>query len=450
MTISPLYSLGLLESAIAIRKGDLSSEDLTRSLLERIQAHEEMIQAFQWIDSSRALDMARVADEKRRSGAPLGPLHGIGVGIKDIVETLGIPTTMGSDIYEGFLPGQSAAVVRRLEAAGAFVLGKTVTSEFAFFTPGKTRNPWNPAHTPGGSSSGSAAAVAMGFTPAAIGTQTNGSVIRPAAFCGVVGYKPTTGLITLEGIHPFSPSLDQAGVFTRNVPDAAFLAAVLENTDPAAASGSRKSIIPGEVQSITRPPRLAAVRSPVWRLADQNTREHFLALIVRLRAAGATVEELELPRIFESAHAVHHTIMYAEGARVFADLQRRNRQKLSRRLNALIDEGLSIEQSALAEDLAQKDLLSGDMDIFLSGFDAAVTPPAPGQAPEDLTQTGDPAFCTIWSLCGVPAVTIPAGQGPQGLPLGLQLVCPRLADARLLSIAKWCDEAIGWTRRIAG
>ena len=162
------------------------------------------------------------------------------------------------------------------------------------------------------------------------------------------------------------------------------------------------------------------------------------------------MEEQDLPRTFENAHAVHHTIMYAEGAKIFAELQRRQRQRLSPRLNGLIDEGLGIGQSALARDLAQRDQLAGDMDTFLSGFDAAITPPAPGQAPADLTQTGDPAFCTIWSLCGVPAVTIPAGQGPQGLPLGLQLIGPRFADDRVLSIAQWCDEEIGWPRRIAG
>ena len=429
----------------------MSSEDITRALLERIHALEDRVQAFQWIDSSRALDLSCRADEKRLSGALLGPLHGIGIGIKDIVETKDIPTTMGSVIFDDFVPRNSATVVRRLEAAGAFVLGKTVTSEFAFFTPGKTRNPWNPAHTPGGSSSGSAAAVAMGFVSAAIGTQTNGSVIRPAAFCGVVGYKPTVGLIPLDGIHPFSPSLDQVGVFTRSVPDAALLAAVLEGWEkPGPAAVSKNAVISCEVAPSSCPPRLAAVRSPVWHLADQNTRDHFLALVARLRDAGATVEEQELPRAFESAHTVHRTIMYAEGARVFADLQRRDRRRLSPRLNGLIDEGLGIEQSALARDVAQRDQLAGDMDTFLSGFDAAITLPATGQAPADLTQTGDPAFCTIWSLCGVPAITIPAGQGLQGLPLGLQLIGPRLADDRLLSIAKWCDEAIGWPLRIAG
>ncbi len=445
------YSYGLEEAAIAVRKGDLSSEDFTRSLLERIQVYEEKVQAFQWIDSSRALYLARMADERQRSGAPIGSLHGIGVGIKDIIETKDIPTTMGSAVYKDFVPERSAAVVRRLEAAGAFVMGKTVTSEFAFFTPGKTRNPWNQAHTPGGSSSGSAAAVAIGFVPAAIGTQTNGSVIRPAAFCGVVGYKPTAGLISLNGIHPFSPSLDQVGVFTRSVSDAAFLAAVLEGGEESGpAGGGKKTVISCEASPERYKPRLAAVRSPVWHLADQNTRDHFLALVERLRAAGATVEERDLPLPFERAHAVHHTIMYGEGARVFADLQRHQRRMLSQRLNALIDEGLGIEQSDLDRDLAKKDQLTGEMDTFLSEFDAAITLPATGQAPADLTQTGDPVFCTIWSLCGVPAVTIPAGQSPQGLPLGLQLIGPRFTDDRVLSIAKFCDEAIGWPLRIAG
>jgi len=445
-----LYSLGLREAARAIRKGVLSSEALTRALLERIQMHEDRVRAFQWIDFARALDLARQADEKLKSGAPLGPLHGIGIGIKDIVETRGIPTTMGSAIFENFVPERSAAVVRRLEAAGAFVMGKTVTSEFAYFTPGKTRNPWNPAHTPGGSSSGSAAAVAMGFVSAAIGTQTNGSVIRPAAYCGVVGYKPTAGLIPLDGIHPFSPSLDQVGVFTRSVPDAAFLAGILEDNGPGPAAGRIDAVIPGNVRPVASPPRLAVVRSPVWHLADASAQNHFLALVERLRAAGAAVEEQALPQAFEHAHAVHRTIMVAEGARVFEDLQRHQRRQLSQRLNRLIDEGLGIAQSALERDLAQRDQLAGDMDAFLSGFDAAITPPATGQAPADLTQTGDPAFCTIWSLCGVPAITIPAGQGPQGLPLGLQLIGPRSADKRLLSIAHWCDEKLGWSRRIAG
>jgi len=404
-------------------------------LLQRIAEQEDKVQAFQWLDPDRALAQARQADDKRRSGKALGPLHGIGIGIKDIIATAGIPTAMGSVIYKDNIPKLSAAVVQRLEDAGAFVLGKTVTTEFAYFTPGKTCNPWNPDHTPGGSSSGSAAGVAMGFFPAAIGTQTNGSVIRPAAFCGVVGYKPSAGLISLEQIHPFSPSLDQVGTFGRSVADAALVAAVLEK-EPAA--GKPKAIPSAAPALPASAPRLAAVRSPVWDLAEPHAKDHFLARIKRLRAAGAKVEEVDLPPAFDQAHAMQRTIMVAEGARVFADLQGRERHRLSARLNALIDEGLTIPEAALNEALAQQKQLAVQMDEFAAGLDAIITLPTPGQAPKDLTQTGDPAFCTIWSLCGVPAITLPAGTGPQGLPLGLQVIAPRNADACLLATAQWC------------
>lgn len=447
MSAEGLCALGLREAVDAMRCGNLECTALTRALLERIQTHEAAVQAFQWIDAARALDQAARSDERRRSGAPLGALHGIAVGVKDIVETRGIPTAMGSPVFAGFVPGRSAEVVRRLERAGGFVMGKTVTTELAYYTPGRTRNPWNPAYTPGGSSSGSAAAVAMGFVPAALGSQTNGSVIRPAAFCGVVGYKPTAGLIPLTGIQPFSPSLDQVGVFARIVADAALMAAVLAGN--AACPGRAASPIPEVVAPAARPPRLAAVRSPVWHLAEAHAREHFLELVEGLRAAGARVEEAELPPAFDSAHAVHRTIMYAEGGRVHADLQRRERQRLSPRLNALIDEGLGIADSALTRARAQRDRLAGELDDFLGGFDAILTPAAPGEAPADLDTTGDPAFCTIWSLGGVPAVTLPAGRGPHGLPLGLQLTAPRFADARLLAAARWCEAAIGWPHRLA-
>jgi Asp-tRNA(Asn)/Glu-tRNA(Gln) amidotransferase A subunit family amidase len=446
-----LHRVGLREAAQAVRRGDFSSEDLTRALLERIEGGEGRVQAFIWLDPARALDQARAADRALRSGTTPGPLHGIPLGFKDIMETRGIPTGMGSPLYEGHVPASSAAVVRRAEAAGAFVLGKTVTAEFAFFSPGKTRNPWNPAHTPGGSSSGSAAAVAMGFVPGTLGTQTNGSMIRPAAFCGVVGYKPTAGLIPLAGIHPFSPSLDQVGVFARSVPDAALLASVLSGTeDQGRPTSPDVAVIPAELPSLTRPPRLAAVRSPVWHMADPPAQAHFHETAVRLRSAGAEVVERELPPAFAEAHAVLRAIMYAEGARGFAEIQPRARGRLSAVLNGLIDEGLGIADAALAQAVERRGQLVGEMEDFLRGFDGVLTLPAPGEAPADLTRTGDPAFCTIWTLCGVPAVSIPTGRGPRGLPLGLQIAGPRQADGQVLATALWCDEQIAWTPRIAG
>lgn len=439
MNSIPLHCMGLRDAAQAIRRGELGSEELTRALLARIERHETIVQAFQWMDPQRALDLARRADRQLTSGEKPGPLHGIPLGIKDIIATRGIPTTMGSPIYAGHVPAQSAALVERAEAAGAFVLGKTVTTEFAYFTPGKTRNPWNPAHTPGGSSSGSAAAVAMGFLPGAVGTQTNGSMIRPAAFCGVVGYKPTAGVIALNGVHPFSPSLDQPGVFTRSVPDAALLAAALAEQEVGAGC---------DVPALAHPPRLAAVRSPVWHLAEPYAQEHFLKMAAHLRSAGAVVEELDLPPSFKDAHAVHRTVMTGEGARVFAELQGRDRARLSPRLNALIDEGRGISDADLARGLERKGQFAEELDDFLSGFDGMITPSALGEAPADLTQTGDPAFCTIWSLCGVPAVTIPAGKGPLGLPLGLQIAGPRRADGPVLSVAIWCEERMDSGQRI--
>jgi Asp-tRNA(Asn)/Glu-tRNA(Gln) amidotransferase A subunit family amidase len=449
MNATPHVCIGLQEAAKALRNGSLLSEDLTRALLARIAAHESRVQAFQWIDPARAIERARAADRRLRSGLTPGPLHGIPIGIKDIIATQGIPTTMGSPIFENHRPSASAALVERLEQAGAFVMGKTVTTEFAFYTPGKTRNPWNLAHTPGGSSSGSAAAVAMGFVPAAIGTQTNGSVIRPAAFCGVVGFKPTAGLISLAGVHPFSPSLDQAGVFARSISDAALVAAALVergDADPETRAGA--GAIACEVASMERAPRLAVVRSPVWHKADPYAQEHFLEVTGRLRAAGAEVEERELPPAFGEAHAVQRSIMSGEGARVFAELQRRDRGRLSPRLNALIDEGLGLAEADLASALERQWKFAAELDEFLTACDAIVTPPTPGEAPADLTQTGDPVFCTIWSLCGVPAVTLPTGRGPSGLPLGLQLVGARSGDDRLLSVAQWCDKRVGWDQRV--
>jgi Asp-tRNA(Asn)/Glu-tRNA(Gln) amidotransferase A subunit family amidase len=257
------------------------------------------------------------------------------------------------------------------------------------------------------------------------------------------------GLISLAGVNIFSLSLDQIGVFARSVPDAAFLAAPLagERSDETA-PGKGKTIIPGDVASMESPPRLAAVRSPVWHMAEPHAQDHFLEIVARLRASGAEVIEKELPPAFKEAHAVHRIVMYGEGAREFVDLQARDRGQLSSRLNALIDEGRDVTDAELSLGLERQTQLAAELDSFMGAFDAVVTLPALGEAPADLKQTGDPAFCTIWSLCGVPAVTIPAGRGPAGLPLGLQIVGPRYSDAQVLSVARWCDERIGWGQRI--
>ena len=441
-----LAELGLREAAARIHSGSMTSEAYTRACLARITARESEVAAWAWLDVDAALAHARHADQHLLTGLPTGPLHGIPLGIKDIMHTRGIPTEMGSPAYAGFVPEDSAAVVKCIEAAGAFVLGKTVTAELAYYTPGKTHNPWNPAHTPGGSSSGSAAAVAAGMVPGALGTQTNGSVIRPAAFCGVVGFKPSAGLVPRTGILSFSATLDQVGVFTRTVTDAVMLTAAVLGRDPRDPASIESGQIATGLAEVAQPetaPRLLAVRQPVWDQAEAAQQQAFSANLAALRHAGACIEGRELPADFAAAHGVHRTIMHYEAARALQALQARQRGRLSAPINELIDAGLEIEAAAYMAALAQRRRLQELLANELAEVDAIVTLPAPGEAPPTLMHTGSPAFCTIWSLAGVPALSIPSGLGPCGLPLGLQLVGRHLDDPALLATAAWCERVLG-------
>ena len=434
----PLPSLSLIEAAQGIRNRRFTAEAYTRALLERIAALDGGIQAWTWLNPEQALAAARLADDQLDSAGAPGPLQGIPLGVKDIYPTAGIPTEMGSPAFAGHRPTRSARAVELLAAQGGFVLGKTVTTECAFLHPGKTMNPWNPLHTPGGSSSGSAAAVAAGFVPAALGTQTNGSVIRPAAYCGVVGFKPTQATIPIAGALTFSHTLDQAGVFTRSVEDAAFLAAALtEEGVPA----------PQRHCDRTTPPLLAAVRTPVWDQADDHARAQFQQDIATLRAGGATVEERELPGPFGLAHGAIRTIMAAESAFNLEELVRTKAPQLSATLKDFVAEGQAVSSVAYLQALKLRLALQEELERFLLTYDAIITPPTTGEAPRTLQQTGNPAFCSLWSLCGVPAVTIPTGFGPGGLPLGLQLVGRKGKDGDLLAAARWCEGRFrfpGW------
>lgn len=432
------YQLGLSQGVREIDRGELTSEQWTRACLARIAEFDPYIEAFAWLDPQAAVALSLAADR-----APVGTLRGAPIGVKDVINTHDVPTRMGTPAYADHVPPESATVVQRLQHAGAFVLGKTVTAELAFYTPGKTRNPWNPLHTPGGSSSGSAAAVAAGFVPAALGTQTNGSVIRPAAYCGCVGFKPSFGRLPRGGVLRFSATLDHVGCFTRNVEDAALLLSICAGRD-ADDAGSMDAPAPPAIISPRRdPPHLIAVRSPVWDRAEPAAQTHFTNVLVILRDAGARVEERELPPAFKRAHAVQRTIMYAEGARSYAALKREHGPLVSGIVHTLVDEGLAISEQRLREALNQRIELIEALREFLSSADAIVTPPATGEAPATLTSTGDPSFCTLWTLCGVPALTLPNARGPRGLPLGTQLVGQPLADAALLATAQWCAAVFG-------
>ncbi|MFN0316613.1 MAG: amidase, partial [Burkholderiales bacterium] len=343
----PLHAQGLKEVAHRIAIGELSSVAYTQALIARIKEKEPEIQAWAWMKSDHALAAARKLDAKRAAGSFLGPLHGLPIGVKDILLTRGVPTGMGSKIYEHYVPDHNAEVVDRLEAAGGFSLGKTVTTEFAFMVPPKTRNPWNTAHTPGGSSSGSAAAVACGMVAAAMATQTNGSVIRPAAFCGVVGYKPGKGVLSTEGILPFSSTLDQPGVIARTVEDAAFVAARIAHS---------KWALNPHVTALGNPPLLIAYRTHQWHLASEAQRERLRLDIEMYRAAGAVVDEREMPAIFNESHRVQRCIMLYEAARAAREVRASYRNLISDFLNKALDEGEAISdaeyRSALEKRLA--------------------------------------------------------------------------------------------------
>jgi len=428
-----LYRLSLVEAARRLASGEMTSEVYARGLLLRVRELDESISAWAWLQPAQAIERAREADQRVRAGRTPGALHGLPIGVKDLINVRGMPCGMGSPIYDGNMPEHSAEVVDRLTTAGAFVLGKTVTTEFAFLTPSKTHNPWNHAHTPGGSSSGSAAAVAAGFVPAAIGTQTNGSVIRPAAFCGVVGYKPGEGVLSTDGILPFSTTLDQPGVFARNVEDAALLVAHLAH--------SRWTISP-QIVALKHAPRLVGVRSPVWHLADEDQRGRFAADLAGLREAGAVVDEIDLPPSFNDAHKVHRSIMLYEGAAASRAIRGVYAARLSELLRKAMEEGDRISVAEYERALKKRDALHRDFSRFLDDYDAVVTPPAAGEAPESLATVGDPSFCTIWTLLGVPAITIPTGLGRHGLPLGLQVVGIQGESNHLLATAMWCERQL--------
>ena len=316
--------MSLIQLADNIRTHHVTSEAYVRACNARIARDDGHIQAWAWHDPRQALDAARLADQHGLGAPSRLPLDGVPIAIKDIIDTAGIPTEIGSPIYRGRVPDRDAYVVERLKQLGAIIMGKTVTTEFAWSNPGKTHNPWNVNHTPGGSSSGSAAAVAAGFVPAALGTQTMGSIIRPAAFCGVVGYKPSYGLISRRGIHPFANTLDHVGTFAHHVDDAGFLAYLLMGFDADDASClTTGSFIPGKftLPDLLRPPRLALMRTPAWSLADDAQKNCLYASADTLRHAGATVNELTLPHEFDAALPAAQTIMRSEAALIFAPLR---------------------------------------------------------------------------------------------------------------------------------
>ncbi|MGO9829661.1 MAG: amidase [Myxococcaceae bacterium] len=418
-----LETLGAKQAVRLLSRGELTAEALVAACLERISAEEPRVQAWEWLEPERALQQGRAADAH-----PRPPLYGLPVGIKDIIDTADFPTGCGSAVYRDRRPARDAACVQALRSAGAVILGKTVTTEFAVYSPGRTRNPRRLGHTPGGSSSGSAAAVAAEMVPAALGTQTAGSVIRPASFCGVFGFKPTFGRLSLEGVHPLAPSLDTLGVFSRELEDIPLLLAALG--------------LALEVPPPSRPPRVGLWRTELWGLATPCAQKATEEAARALAAAGASVREVDLGVEGASLAEAQVTVMGFEAASSLAAVKGAHAEVLSAKLRAFLEEGAATPLARYQAALVLAEAGRRRAAEVFQGVDVLLTPSAPGEAPAGLEATGNPAFSRIPTLLGLPCLNVPGAVGPAGLPLGLQLVGRAEGDAALLAAAAWVTERL--------
>ena len=423
---TPLHRLQAWQAAALLARRELTAEDLVRACLDRISEREPQVAAFVHIDADAALATARQLD----AGPLRGLLHGLPFGVKDLFDTSDMPTAYGSPIYTGQQPLADAAAVALCREAGAVLIGKTVTTELANMFPGATRNPHNLLHTPGGSSSGSAAAVADAMLPLALGTQTAGSLIRPAAFCGVVGYKPSHNRVPKAGVKSLSETLDTVGGFARSVRDVALLGAVLTGdarlADPAAFS-----------QPMT--PRIGFCQTPEWALADTDTQQ---AWAQAEQALGTHAVSMALPLELSGLVAVQKAVQAFETARSLSHERLRHQEQLSTPLRALIAEGLAISGEAHAHHLLLTAMARRQVQALFGPYDVLLAPSSIGEAPAGLDGTGDPLFCRSWTLLGLPCVHLPFARGRTGLPLGLQLVGAYGDDHRLLAAAHWVHERL--------
>jgi amidase len=419
-----LNELSALEQAAAIRHQEASSEEVVLACLQRIQERDDELRAWAFVDTDLALAQARAKD----ASDPSGPLHGVPVGVKDIFDTKDMPTEYGTQIYAEHRPLADATAVADLRVAGAVILGKTVTSELATWHPAETTNPHDRCRTPGGSSSGSAAAVADSMVSLALGTQTVGSTIRPAAFCGVLGFKPTHAWIDLSGVKRLSARLDTIGFFARHVDD-------LQAATQAMASGMPRAI------SFHMAPSLALVRTPWWEHADTDGQHAVEEAAALLGSAGAQVEEELLPDDFDLLPEAQDTITAVDVARSLAFEYERAADVLSDELREFINRGRAITQQ-YTDAVKLVERCSNQLDAVLSTYDALLVPAVLGEAPLGLESTGDPLFCRAWTCLGAPAISVPGLIGASGMPIGVQLVGPRGGDGALLSTARWVAECL--------
>ncbi|HEV3002851.1 MAG TPA: amidase [Pirellulales bacterium] len=434
----------IVASAVELRAGRLTPIDLVGRCLECIRRFEPRVRAWVLVDNEGARHAAARLDEELRSGRSRGPLHGIPLGIKDIVDVAGWPTRAGSPLLEGHVAGRDATIVARLRQAGAILLGKTVTTEFASFDPPTTRNPWDLARTPGGSSSGSAAAVALGMCLGAIGSQTGGSITRPASYCGIAGCKPTLGRVSTTGLVPLSFHLDHPGPIARTVGDLATILSAIAGYDPA----DPVSVDVPAVDDVlgdraTVPRRLGLLEEFFMEGASPAVVAGVRKALGTLQTAGATVVSATLPASFAQVHRHHRRIMAVDAAHEHRAFFPSRRSEFGPNIASLLDEGLAASAIDYAASLAHQQRFRREMTAALEGFDALVTPATVDTAPDTRT-TGDPKFNSPWSHAGLPTVSFPIGLANDGLPLSLQLIGRPFDEGRLLRAAAWCEAQVGF------
>jgi Asp-tRNA(Asn)/Glu-tRNA(Gln) amidotransferase A subunit family amidase len=423
-----LNELSATEVAARIAAGAITAEAVVGDCLARIAAREPVVHAFAHVNAELAQQAARALDRSPSRGA----LHGVPIGIKDVIDTADQPTQMGSPIYRGHRPACDAASVALLRAAGAVILGKTVTAEFAGMTAGPTVNPHNPTHTPGGSSSGSAAAVADFMLPAALGTQTGGSVLRPAAYCGVIGYKPTFGAFNRAGLKFAAESLDTIGLMARSIDDIALITSVLlgGRQDAPAVLGAA--------------PKIGLCRTPLWDTAEPETKHAVEDAAARLEKAGAALREVVLPGDFAGLKtAARETINNYERSKSMAAEWVSHRDLISAKLKRCIELGMEMPYQDYLAAIRLGETCRARLADVLEGFDVLLAPCVQGEAPVGLASTGDPGFQAIWTILHVPTMSLPTHRGPHGLPVGIQLIARRHDDRRLFASARWVWERLG-------
>ena len=438
------FNLTAVEAAKQIKSRDLSPVELVESLLSQYDSLEPSLNAWVYLDREALLADAQQKEEELEKGVNVGPLHGVPIGLKDIYYTAGIPTTACSKVYEEFVPEYDATTVTLLKNAGAIMMGKTVTTEFACMDPSPTKNPWNPAHTPGGSSSGSAVAVATRMCPAALGSQTVGSVLRPASYNGVVGFKPTFGRVSRYGVIPVSWSLDHVGWMARSVEDAALLMqvmAVADPNEPITVGLPADDFMAGLASHSA--PRIGLIRRFFYDNSDEETRKHTDGIVDQLSRAGATIEEIPLPDSIDTAMEDQRTIMAVEGAAFHQPMYERQSQDYQPKLREMLRQGLATDGQTYSRALERRQQFTAEMQALAGKADVLLTPSTPTPALPDITNTGNTMFQGPWTSCGLPVITIPSGLAASGLPFGIQLASAPFSEPKLLAAARWCENVLG-------